>query len=250
MIRNNSSRFNIKGVIFDFDDTLVDTEEWYYLADSATLKSFGVDLSREEKQLYTGISPHDFWQAFAERYKIGESIDSLIERTQSNYLSIAKKRIKLMPHMNGILEWFSENGYRMAIASGSSKRVLEELLKVLGISSIFSAIVSSEEVAKGKPAPDVFLEASKRLSIPPSELVVFEDSQFGVISAKAAGMCCIAIPSRANGALPQPFYSADLLFDKGRGEFSIERVAAELGLHCKKPLFKSGSSNELSLQIP
>ena len=83
----------------------------------------------------------------------------------------------------------------MAVASGSSREVVEKTLQILGVSDWFDDVISSNEVANGKPAPDVFLEAASRLDVDPVDCVVFEDARSGIIAARAAGMEVVAVPT-------------------------------------------------------
>jgi HAD superfamily hydrolase (TIGR01509 family) len=85
--------------------------------------------------------------------------------------------------------------FRLGLASSSNRELIDTVLAAGGLTQLFEATVSSEEVARGKPAPDVYLEAARRLGIAPAECVAIEDSHNGIRSAKAAGMACIAIPN-------------------------------------------------------
>jgi HAD superfamily hydrolase (TIGR01509 family) len=85
--------------------------------------------------------------------------------------------------------------FPLALASSSNREVVEEVLQLAGLADCFSATVSSEEVERGKPAPDVYLEAARRLGVPAEHCAAVEDSHAGIRSAKAAGMRVIAIPN-------------------------------------------------------
>jgi HAD superfamily hydrolase (TIGR01509 family) len=85
--------------------------------------------------------------------------------------------------------------FTLGLASSSNRELIDAVLEAGAISQLFHASVSSEEVARGKPAPDVYLEAARRLGADPSDCVAIEDSHSGIRSAKAAGMACIAVPN-------------------------------------------------------
>jgi HAD superfamily hydrolase (TIGR01509 family) len=85
----------------------------------------------------------------------------------------------------------------LAVASSSNRRLIDRVLEVSGLAPCFEVTVSSEEVARGKPAPDVYLEAARRLGVEPTRCVAIEDSASGIRSAHAAGMHVVAIPNRA-----------------------------------------------------
>jgi HAD superfamily hydrolase (TIGR01509 family) len=86
--------------------------------------------------------------------------------------------------------------FRLALASSSNRSVIDSVLDNAGLAAAFEVTVSSEEVARGKPAPDVFLEAARRLGVTPGACAAIEDSANGLRAASAAGMCVIAIPNR------------------------------------------------------
>src|SRR4051794_20591709 len=101
------------------------------------------------------------------------------------------------PWITGALEAVRRIGerYTLGLASSSNRELIDGVLEAGGIAELFAATVSSEEVARGKPAPDVYLEAARRLGVDPAGCVAIEDSHNGIRSAKAAGMGCIAIPN-------------------------------------------------------
>jgi beta-phosphoglucomutase-like phosphatase (HAD superfamily) len=83
----------------------------------------------------------------------------------------------------------------LGVASSSNRELIELVLELLGVAHLFAALVSSEEVARGKPAPDVYLEAARRLGVESAQAAAVEDSHNGILAAKAAGMCVLAIPN-------------------------------------------------------
>jgi beta-phosphoglucomutase-like phosphatase (HAD superfamily) len=85
--------------------------------------------------------------------------------------------------------------FRLALASSSNRRVIESVLTTSGLDRYFEAVVSSEEVARGKPAPDAFVEAARQLGIPPARCAAVEDSGNGIRAAHAAGMRVVAVPN-------------------------------------------------------
>lgn len=110
----------------------------------------------------------------------------------------------------------------MAVASGSSPEAIEAILTGTGLDASLRTAVSADEVARGKPAPDVFLEAARRLGAVPADCVVLEDAAPGAAAAHAAGMRCIAIPYVAAQADAPEFATAGLLLRGGQAEFSAQ----------------------------
>jgi HAD superfamily hydrolase (TIGR01509 family) len=119
--------------------------------------------------------------------------DQVASSKKRHYL----KNLSLVELIPAVAKIAEENRGKvpLAVASGSSREVVEKTLQVLGISDWFDEVVSSNEVPNGKPAPDVFLEAASRIGIAPEDCVVFEDARSGIIAARAAGMEVVAVPT-------------------------------------------------------
>jgi HAD superfamily hydrolase (TIGR01509 family) len=105
---------------------------------------------------------------------------------------------KRLPMIDGAVEAVRRiaDSYRLALASSSNREVIDAVLARAGLALLFEITVSSEEVPRGKPAPDVFLEAARRLDVPPERCAAIEDSENGIRAAHAAGMRVVAIPNR------------------------------------------------------
>lgn len=124
--------------------------------------------------------------------------------------------------MRAFVERLSAAGHPMAVASGSSRAAIEAVLAGTGLDVLLTTVVSAEEVAHGKPEPEVFLEAARRLGVDPAECVVLEDAAPGALAAYRAGMRCIAVPYVAGTADDPAFASAGLLFRGGQQEFTAQ----------------------------
>jgi HAD superfamily hydrolase (TIGR01509 family) len=99
-----------------------------------------------------------------------------------------------MPGVPEVLERVHASGYRMALASSAELRIIDANLTALALGPLFEAVISGTQVARGKPAPDVFLAAAERLGVAPGGCLVVEDSRNGLLAAKAAGMRCAVVP--------------------------------------------------------
>lgn len=191
----------IKAVIFDHDGVIADTEPIHLRADNIVLSRFGYGTSASENESLVGVSTRKSWEIFRDMFKIQEAVDYLVqEKTRVAVEIIGKEGIKPNEGLLQLLEKLKSNGYKVAIASGQYRKVIDAVLTKLKIAGYFSVIVSGEETAKGKPDPEVFITAAKRLNTNPEECAVIEDSESGVLAAKAAGMLCIALrtPSTAS----------------------------------------------------
>jgi HAD superfamily hydrolase (TIGR01509 family) len=107
---------------------------------------------------------------------------------------VLRERVVPMRGVPEVPRALAARGLRLAVASSSGPAVIETTLTALGVRPLFEAIVSGVEVARGKPAPDVFVEAARRLGVAPEACLVVEDSERGVRAARAAGMRCVAVP--------------------------------------------------------
>lgn len=219
------STFDAPSVVFDLDGTLVDSEPNYYEAGRLTLAEHGVpDFSWAEHERYVGISTRETITDWRERYGLRTSVEDLLEVKNGHYLRLARASTQVYPEMRRFVELLAAEGVPMAVASGSSPEAIEAILAGTRLDVHLRTVVSAEEVPRGKPAPDVFLEAARRLGADPADCVVLEDAVPGVAAAHAAGMRCIAIPYVAAQADAPEFATAALLLRGGQREFTA-RVA-------------------------
>ncbi|MFE3516233.1 HAD family hydrolase [Streptomyces sp. NPDC059166] len=216
-------------VIFDLDGTLVDSEPAYYEAGRRLLARYGVrDFSWENHTRFLGIGTRETLTVLREEYGIEAPVDELLAGKNALYLELAEHSVTAFPEMRALVERLHGNGVAMAVASGSSRAAIEIVLGVTGLREYLPVLVSADEVAHGKPAPDVFLEAAGRLGAAPDSCVVLEDAVPGVRAALAAGMRCVAVPGTEVPPDPAAFGAVDLLFPGGQDEFTAEAVLSWL----------------------
>ncbi|UQW99978.1 HAD family phosphatase [Streptomyces sp. RerS4] len=210
-------------VIFDLDGTLVDSEPNYYESGRRTLERHGVpDFTWEQHSRFIGIGTLETLEILKERYALSAPVEQLLAEQNAAYLELARIATPAFPRMRAFVERLHAEGVAMAVASGSSRAAIDAVLAGTGLDALLTTVVSAEEVAHGKPAPDVFLEAARRLGVPPADCVVVEDAAPGAVAARAAGMGCVAVPYVADTAGDPAFASAGLLFAGGQAEFSAE----------------------------
>ncbi|WP_329388538.1 HAD family phosphatase [Streptomyces sp. NBC_01351] len=210
-------------VIFDLDGTLVDSEPNYYESGRRTLARHGVpDFTWEEHSRFIGIGTLETLEILRDRHGIEAPVEQLLAEQNAAYLELARAETETFPEMRKFVERLHSEGVPMAVASGSSREAIDAVLAGTGLDVLLTTVVSAEEVAHGKPAPDVFLEAARRLGAAPADCVVVEDAAPGALAAHAAGMDCVAIPYVARTAHDPAFADAGLLFPGGQGEFSAD----------------------------
>lgn len=212
-------------VIFDLDGTLVDSEPNYFEAGRQTLAEQGVaDFSWADHERYVGISTQETITLWKERYRLSASVDELLADKNRRYLRLARASTRVYPEMRAFVELLADEGVPMAVASGSSREAIEAILTGTGLADRLKTVVSADEVARGKPAPDVFLEAARRLGAAPADCVVLEDAAPGAAAAHAAGMRCIAIPYVPAQTDDPAFATAGLLVRGGQSAFTARET--------------------------
>lgn len=188
-----------KAVIFDMDGLIFDTERIARWAWNRALENQGYTMSDELfNDLYMEFIGRDLsWRKKCLQRIYGESFP--FESVTAQRIEIGdsleiREGLPLKPGVLDLLNHLSELGVILGLATGTSLIRTIRRLTDTGINEYFATIVTSENVSQGKPAPDIFLEASLRLDVVPSQCVVFEDSCAGVTAALSAGMCTIMVP--------------------------------------------------------
>ncbi|MGQ4511064.1 HAD-IA family hydrolase [Streptomyces sp. DW26H14] len=219
-------------VLFDLDGTLLDTEPLYYEATRRLLARHGVpDFTWEQHKAHIGVGTRETLEVLAARFSLGTPVDALLAEMNALYLELVRSSGEVFPRMREFVERLHTAGVPMAVASGSSREAIGAALAHGGLAAFFPVTVSAEEVAAGKPEPDVFLEAARRLGVAAAECAVIEDSAPGIGAAHAAGMRCLAVASVPfpPGAPPDAaFATAELVFPGGQAEFTAEAAYAWL----------------------
>ncbi|MFH0517602.1 HAD family hydrolase [Streptomyces sp. M41] len=212
-------------VIFDLDGTLVDSEPNYFEAGRQILAEHGFPgFTWEDHERYVGISTLETVTIWKREYGLRASVEELLAAKNRRYLELARAATRAYPQMREFVELLAAQGVPMAVASGSSREAIAAILAGTGLDDHLRTVVSADEVERGKPAPDVFLEAARRLGAAPGDCVVVEDAAPGAAAAHAAGMRCIAVPYVPAQADAPEFASAGLLLPGGQPDFTARRA--------------------------
>ena len=186
----------IEAVVFDMDGVLVDTEHlWDEVREELTAE-WGGRYTPEAQQAMMGMSSSEWSRYLHEVVGLREPPDVINAEVVRRMLARYEVDLPVVPGAVDAVRRLAEAGYRLALASSSNRELIDAVLRELELTVRFEVTVSSEEVARGKPAPDVYLEAAARLGVDPARCVAVEDSASGIRSAHAAGMRVIAYPNR------------------------------------------------------
>ena len=185
----------IDGVVFDLDGLLLDSEQVWDAAREELAEERGGRWHSGAQRDMMGMSSPEWSRYMHDVIGVPDPPDEInaevVRRVEEHY----RKHLPVIPGAQAAVERLAER-WPLALASSSNRELIDLALDLMGIADRFQATVSSEEVGRGKPAPDVYVEAARRLGVDPTHAAAIEDSHNGIRAAKAAGMRVVAIPNR------------------------------------------------------
>jgi HAD superfamily hydrolase (TIGR01509 family) len=201
-------------VIFDLDGVIVDSEIWWDEVRQDFAKGHDRGWTEDDRAAVMGANSAAWSRIMRERLRL-DLLDADIERVIVDAV-VARYRDEGAPVIPGAVETVRRIAASrpVAIASSAHPAVIAAALDATGLAGTFPVVVSSDEVAHGKPAPDVYLEAARRLGVDPSACLVVEDSINGVRAARAAGMTVVLVPNASVPPAPGAAEAADLVLDR------------------------------------
>jgi HAD superfamily hydrolase (TIGR01509 family) len=202
----------IDAVVFDLDGLLIETEEIWDEVREALARERGGGWSASAQRDMMGMSSSEWSRYMHDELGLAESPEEINELVVAR---MAERYRAELPLLSGAVEAVERIAARwpLGVASSSNRPLIDLVLELAALAPLFRATVSSEEVARGKPAPDVYLEAARRLGVPPERVAAVEDSEAGVRSASAAGMRVVAVPNRSFPPGEQALRLADVVLD-------------------------------------
>ena len=186
----------IEAVVFDLDGLLLDTEQLWDEVREQLARERGGRWHAGAQADMMGMSSPEWSTYMHEVVGLAESPEEINREVVGRMLDRYAERLPLIEGAVEAVERIAAH-WPLGLASSSNRELIDRALEVSGLARCFRATVSSEEVPRGKPAPDVYLEAARRLGVDPGSCAAVEDSASGIRSAHAAGMRVIAIPNRA-----------------------------------------------------
>jgi len=185
----------IEAVIFDLDGVLLDTEQvWDAVREELTRERGGSWHERAQADMM-GMSAPEWSRYMHERLGLADPPEEISAEVVRRMLGRYRERLPLVDGAHAAVERVATR-WPLGLASSSNRELIDEALLAGGMTGCFRVTVSSEEVERGKPAPDVYVEAARRLGVNPTRAAAVEDSQSGILSAAEAGLRVVAIPNR------------------------------------------------------
>jgi HAD superfamily hydrolase (TIGR01509 family) len=183
-------------LIFDLDGVLADSEPWWNQIDAKLLSEYGVGYRGEYHRNVLGVSYRLAIEFYRNAFHISASAEELIRRRGEIATDFFAKHVGLFAAAKTTLEQLRDMKLPLAVATSSVSASARPLLDRTGIRSLFSVVITGDEVQQGKPHPDIYLRAADKLGISPEGCLVIEDSLAGMAAGKAANMRVAAIPDR------------------------------------------------------
>ena len=212
----------IEAVVFDLDGVLLDSEEIWDRAREELARERGGRWHDRAQRDMMGMSSTEWSRYMADVIGLPEPPEEINREVVRRLTELYREELPAIAGAREAVERLAAR-WPLGLASSSNRELIDLALELLGVEHLFTATVSSEEVARGKPAPDVYLEAARRLGVDPTTAAAVEDSHNGILSAKAAGMRVIAIPNAHFPPDEDALAAADVVLDS-LAELTVDAV--------------------------
>lgn len=208
-MHEHQNNIRLKAILFDFDGVLIKSMEDHFEGWRRALEEYGIDMAPEELYVREGAAVEELANQFTRKFNLPfDEASNIVEKKRRYYDEI--KNVELYPDLLDTLNWAQERDLKLGVVSGGRRKRVYQDLEDFGIAEFFSAVVTVDDVFFTKPAPEPYLRAAEALKVQPEECVVVENAPFGIRSAKAANMRCIAITSTLS---PMFLKEADVVSD-------------------------------------
>lgn len=179
----------IKAIIFDMDGVLIDAKDWHYEALNRALNHFGFNISRYDHLVtFDGLPTRKKLEMLTREHGLPVTMHAFLNDLKQIYTTeVVHARCKPLFQHEYALSNLRAMGYKMAVASNSVRNSIELMMKKSNLDRFLEGIVSNQDVAHGKPNPEIYLKAMAMLGVKPEETLVLEDNEHGIASARAAG---------------------------------------------------------------
>jgi HAD superfamily hydrolase (TIGR01509 family) len=206
----------IEAVVFDLDGIIVDSEHVWDDVRRELAHDRGGRWHERASRDMMGMSSVEWSLYMRDVVGLAETPEEINAEVVRRMKAVYRERLPLIPGAVGAVERLAAR-WPLGLASSSNRELIDLVLEVSGLDRLFGVTVSSEEVARGKPAPDVYLEAARRLEAAPERCAAVEDSEAGIRSARAAGMRVLVVPNEHFPPADEALAEADVLLDDVAG---------------------------------
>jgi HAD superfamily hydrolase (TIGR01509 family) len=200
----------IPAVIFDLDGVILDSEERWSQVKKNLVEETGGHWKPDATHAMLGMSSPEWSRYLHDELGVPLSPEEINAAVVARMIEGYRRDLPLIDGAVEAVRRLAER-WPLGLATSANREVIEVVLEAAGLEAAFAAAVSSEEVERGKPAPDVYLEAAARLNVAPGEAAAIEDSTNGLLAARAAGMAVVAIPNRAFPPSDEALAAADVV---------------------------------------
>ncbi len=212
----------IEAVVFDLDGLLLDSEQVWDEAREQLAEERGGRWHDQAQKDMMGMSSTEWSRYMHEQVGLPEPPEEISREVVERLAATYREHLPALPGAREAVERLAAR-WPLGLASSSNRELIDLTLELLGVKQLFAVTVSSEEVARGKPAPDVYLQAARRLEVDPGHAAAVEDSNNGILAAKAARMRVLAIPNRHFPPGEEALAQADVVLDS-LAELTAEAV--------------------------
>lgn len=207
-----ADRAHLIAVAFDMDGLMFETESVYWKSAVILLERRGCEYTQEVCDAVMGRTPEYTFKYFIEEFSLSEDWKTLQQESEDIFIDLLKDGYETQPGFPELLDLLEERGIPRCVCTSSARRVVTEVLKKDGIGERFDFVLTSDDVSRGKPDPQIYQLAARRFGVEPSAMLVLEDSSAGAASAKAAGSPCCML--RAEHNFNADFSNADAVVER------------------------------------
>jgi HAD superfamily hydrolase (TIGR01509 family) len=211
---------SIRAVVFDLDGVIIDSEEVWEEVRRGYVAEYGRRFRPDSQDRMMGMSTPEWSRHLADEVGVPRTPEQVAADVLGRMAERYRSRLPLIPGSVAAVRRLGER-FPLALASSSARILIDQVLATAGLTDAFAVTLSTEEVPRGKPAPDVYLAAADKLGFDPAECAAVEDSSNGLRSAAAAGLAVVAVPHGVYPPAPDALASASLVVP------SIDRLTAD-----------------------
>lgn len=183
----------LEAVLFDMDGVVIDSEPLWTDAERQLLARRMLEYSPQLKTAMMGRDAEEAVGLLINHYNLSEGVDEIIAERNQLIADLFRQFLRAMPHALQLVRSVQAAQIKTGLVSSSPQELVDLALSRLNVAELFDLVLSGDQVARGKPAPDIYLMAARKLGVSQADCLVIEDAPQGVAAAKAAGMCCLAI---------------------------------------------------------